>query len=212
MKLGKLENSEETIKIHIFDHRCGRGVTTLPRVRSPVGSVFLAEVSSEVVPQLQDKCQENLGSIHPRISLAIIIIKNHSLRSLLFIILTKAMYYIYGQRPSPSVHGCYMVWMIYGHIITGDECGPNFLTFILWLRKSPGKPSTRKLTQPGIEPGSAAWKVTLLPLEYSGGPFITDANDLRRWRDLKRHKLYTNNTVHDTWSLAKKKNSSLGPQ
>ena len=34
------------------------------------------------------------------------------------------MYYSYGQRPSSSVDGCYMIWMIYdGHMITGDECG-----------------------------------------------------------------------------------------
>ena len=30
--------------------------------------------------------------------------------------------------------------MIYdGHVITGDECGPNFLTFVLQLRESPEK-------------------------------------------------------------------------
>ena len=30
--------------------------------------------------------------------------------------------------------------MIYDeHIITGDECDPIFLTFILWLRENPGK-------------------------------------------------------------------------
>ena len=41
--------------------------------------------------------------------------------------LTTVMYYSYGQRPSPSVYGWYMVWMTYyGHMITGDECGPNF--------------------------------------------------------------------------------------
>ena len=41
-------------------------------------------------------------------------------------------------------------------MITGDECSPNFLAFVLRLRENPGKISTRKLTRPGIEPESAA--------------------------------------------------------
>ena len=66
--------------------------------------------------------------------------------------------------------GWYMTWMIYhGHMIIGDECGPHFLTFVLWLRETPGKTSTRKLTRPGIEPGPAAWEVTILSLDDSGG-------------------------------------------
>ena len=60
--------------------------------------------------------------------------------------------------------------MIYdSHMITGDECDPNFLTFVLRLRENPGKISTRKLTRSGIEPGPAAWEVTMLPLDHSGG-------------------------------------------
>ena len=32
------------------------------------------------------------------------------------------------------------VWMIYDdHMITGDECGPGFLAFVLHLRENPGK-------------------------------------------------------------------------
>ena len=54
--------------------------------------------------------------------------------------LATAMYYSYGQRPSPSVDRWYMVWMTYdGHMITGEECGPNFLTFVLRLRENPGR-------------------------------------------------------------------------
>ena len=80
------------------------------------------------------------------------------------------MYYSYGQRPSPSVDGWYMVWKIHDvHMITGDEYGPNFLTFLLRLRENPAKTSTRKLTRPGIEPGPAAWEVTISPLDHSGG-------------------------------------------
>ena len=60
-------------------------------------------------------------------------------------LLTTAMYYSYGQRQSPFVDGWYMVWMIYdGHMIPGDECGPNFLTFVLQLRKNPGKNLNQK--------------------------------------------------------------------
>ena len=45
------------------------------------------------------------------------------------------------SRSQPwSVDAWYMVRMIYDvHMITGDECGPNFLTFILRLRENPGK-------------------------------------------------------------------------
>ena len=44
-----------------------------------------------------------------------------------------ATYYSYGQRPSPSLDGWWWFWMLYDdHMITGDECGPNFLTVVLW--------------------------------------------------------------------------------
>ena len=56
-----------------------------------------------------------------------------------------------------------------GQMSPGDECGQNVLTFVLQLRKNPAKTSTRKLTRPGIEPGPAAWEVTMLPLDHSGG-------------------------------------------
>ena len=35
-------------------------------------------------------------------------------------------------------------------MIPGDECDPNFLTFVLQLKKNSAKISTRKLTPPGI--------------------------------------------------------------
>ena len=88
--------------------------------------------------------------------------------------LTTAKYCSYVQRPSPSVDRWYMVWMIYdSYMISGDECGVYFPTFVLRLRENPGKTSTRKLTWPGIEPGPAAWEVTmlLLGLDHSGGLF-----------------------------------------
>ena len=59
--------------------------------------------------------------------------------------------------------------LYYGHMITGDECGPDFLTFVLRMRENPGKTSTRKLTRPGIETVLAVLEVTILPLDYSGG-------------------------------------------
>ena len=46
-----------------------------------------------------------------------------------------AMYYSYGQETVAILRR-----MIYdGHMITGDECGPNFLTFVLRLRENTGK-------------------------------------------------------------------------
>ena len=67
--------------------------------------------------------------------------------------LTTAMYYSYGQRLSPSV--CLDDRLYDGHMITGEECGPDFLSFVLRLREN-GKISTRKLILPEIEPGLAA--------------------------------------------------------
>ena len=44
--------------------------------------------------------------------------------------------------------------MIYrDQMITGDECGPNILTFVLWLRENPGKTQPRNLTDRGSNPG-----------------------------------------------------------
>ena len=74
---------------------------------------------------------------------------------------------------SPSVDGWYMVWMTYeDHMITGDECDPNVLTFVLRLRENSGKTWTRKLTRPAIEPAPAASEVTMLPLDHSGGKIV----------------------------------------
>ena len=37
-----------------------------------------------------------------------------------------------------------MVWMVNdGHVMPGDDCDKNFLTFVLQLRKNPGKISAR---------------------------------------------------------------------
>ena len=52
-------------------------------------------------------------------------------------------------------------------MITGDEFGPNVLTFWLTVEGKPQKTSTKKLTRPGIEPGAAAWEVTMLPLNHT---------------------------------------------
>ena len=79
------------------------------------------------------------------------------------------MFYSYGQRPSPSVDRWYMVWIIYYvHMITGDECGQTFLIFVLRLRENSGKNLNQEIHQPGIEPGPAAWEVTMLPIDHSG--------------------------------------------
>ena len=49
-----------------------------------------------------------------------------------------------------TVDGWYVGWMIYGgHMITGDECGPELLTFILWLRENPGKNLNQKIDSTG---------------------------------------------------------------
>ena len=40
-------------------------------------------------------------------------------------------------------------------------------------RKTPQRTSTPKLTRPGIEPGPAAWEVTMLSLYHSGGLLST---------------------------------------
>ena len=73
-------------------------------------------------------------------SVAIIMERRRTKRQFFFVCyLTTAMYYSFDQRPSPSVDGWYRVWMIYGHVITVDECGPYFLTFVLRLMENAGK-------------------------------------------------------------------------
>ena len=56
-----------------------------------------------------------------------------------------------------------------GQMIPGDECGPNFLTFVLQLRENPKKSSTRKLTLPGIRPGPAVSEAMTLLLDHNNG-------------------------------------------
>ena len=52
-----------------------------------------------------------------------------------------------------------MMWMVNLILmIHGDESCLNILTFALQLRKTPKKPSNRKLTRLGNEPGPAAWE------------------------------------------------------
>ena len=50
-----------------------------------------------------------------------------------------------------------------------EKCGLNILTFVLQLRETPGKTSTKKLTRPEFEPGLAECEATTLPLDNSGG-------------------------------------------
>ena len=110
------------------------------------------------------------------------------LRAMVFVVvvcLTMAMTYNYSQKPSSSIEGCYMVWMIYdGHMITVDECGPNFLIFVLRLREIPGKPSTRKLTRPGIERGPAA----ILLLDHNGLPWQCMSRDRPAFGQITLHR------------------------
>ena len=60
------------------------------------------------------------------------------------------MYYRCDQRPSLSADGWYMVWMLYAvNMITGDECGPSFLTFVLWLKENLGRNLNQEIHQSG---------------------------------------------------------------
>ena len=58
----------------------------------------------------------------------------------------------YDQRPSPLIDG--MIYglddrLYHGHMITGDECGTNFLTFVLRLRENPGKKLNQEIDPSG---------------------------------------------------------------
>ena len=85
------------------DHRCDRGITSLrltkrARVRSPVGSDFLVVFFwgfSSTVSRMSGKLRPQ---IHPQISLTIIIITNHSLRSPRISDLTRLKYCIMRGR------------------------------------------------------------------------------------------------------------------
>ena len=47
-------------------------------------------------------------------------------------------------------------------MITGDECGPIFLTFVLQLRANPGKNLNQEIDLIRFEPGLAAGDATML--------------------------------------------------
>ena len=53
-----------------------------------------------------------------------------------------------------------------GHMITVDECGPNFLTFVFAVEGKPRKNSTRKLALLGIEHGFAGLVGSLPRVSY----------------------------------------------
>ena len=83
-----------------------------------------------------------------------------------------AIYCSYVERPSPSIDGLYMVCMIYdGHMITGDECGPDFLTFVLRLREKPRKNLNHEIDPTGDRTRACCVRSKLmLPLDQSGDP------------------------------------------
>ena len=74
--------------------------------------------------------------------------------------LPMAMHYSQGQRPSPSVDEWYMVWWHDGHMITVAQI--SWHLSYGW-GKTPEKISARKLTPPGIGPGSTVWEIMMLP-------------------------------------------------
>ena len=53
-------------------------------------------------------------------------------------------------------------------MIHGDECGLNFLTFVLQLRKNPGGNLSKETDLTCIETGPAGWEAMALPLDHSG--------------------------------------------
>ena len=54
-------------------------------------------------------------------------------------------------------------------MIAGDACGLNFLTFVLRLRKYPGKNLNQETDPTGIEPGTTGLEEWTLPLDHSDG-------------------------------------------
>ena len=115
--------------------------------------------------------------------------------------LTTGMYYSYGKRPSPSVEGWYMLQMKYGgHMITGDECGPNVLTFAYGWGKIPWKISTRKLTRPGSNSGRCVRgnDVTSRPQRWSkifGAKRDDIIGERRKLHTVEQHALYSSSNI-----------------
>mgnify|MGYP007063917160 CR=1 FL=1 len=65
--------------------------------------------------------------------------------------LTMAMYCSWSQRPSPSADGWGMVLVDYdGQMVSGDNCGLNFLTFVLQLRENSRKNLNQETDPTGI--------------------------------------------------------------
>ena len=99
------------------------------------------------------------------------IVFNYCFVFVCFCYLMMTMYCIWGQRPSPSIDGWGMVLDDYdGQIVSGDNCGLNFLTFILQLKENPGKNLNQETDPIGIWT-RARWmrgnSVTLRPQRWS---------------------------------------------
>ena len=82
--------------------------------------------------------------------------------------------------------------MIYGgHMITGDECGPSFLTCVFRLSEKPRKNLNREIDPTGIEPW-ARWvrgnDVTPRPQPWSGVLGQTGSNSSRKISTTQRYK------------------------
>ena len=140
------------INLHIYTHT--KTTAMIYGVTSPLPLTQRSQVLFSVgssswlrfSPGCVLNCKINVRKFRPQSS------------SVLFVVicsLTTAMYYSYGRRLSPYVDGWYMVWIIYdGHVITGDDCDPNFLTFVLRLKENPGKkPQPGNWPDQGSNPG-----------------------------------------------------------
>ena len=53
---------------------------------------------------------------------------------------------------------------------TGDECDPNFLTFVLRLRENPGKNLNQEIDPTGDRTRARCVKSNDVILDHSGGP------------------------------------------
>ena len=76
-------------------------------------------------------------------------------------------------------------------MITGDECGPNFLTYVLRLRKNPGKNLNQEIDPTEDRTSGRCVRSTMLPLDHSGGHlFRSRVRKSRYWGEMLRSPIH----------------------
>ena len=72
-------------------------------------------------------------------------------------------------------------WWLWWPMISGDGWGLSFPDICVTVEEKPQKKQRGKLARPGVEPGTARWEATMLPLDHSGGTQCEMSTPVVQW-------------------------------